>query len=75
MLFLFLKTTQNWAPVAGNDYFQIYKTLQLFTSVITLNTNIFTSIKIIKNTCTHIYTDTKAIKNPKLNNTWVMIKI
>ena len=55
MLFLFLNTTQNWAPVTGNGYFQIYKTLQLFTSIITLSINIFTSIKVIKNTCTHIY--------------------
>jgi hypothetical protein len=29
---------------------QMYKTLQLFTTIFTLNTNKFTSIKVIKNT-------------------------
>ncbi len=41
----------------------MYKTLQLITSLITANTNIFTGINVIKNTCTHIYTNTKVIKN------------
>jgi len=41
----------------------MYKTLQLFTSLVALNTNIFASIKVIKNTCN---TDTKVIKNAKL---------
>ncbi len=43
----------------------MFKTLQLFTCLIAFNTNIFTSIKVIKNTCTHFYTDTKVIKNAK----------
>ncbi len=42
------------------------KTSRLFTSLITSNTNIFKSIKVIKNTCTHIYTDTIVIKKSKL---------
>jgi len=44
-------------------YFKLYYTLQLFTSLFRLNTNIFTSIKVIKNTCTHICTSTKVIEN------------
>jgi hypothetical protein len=52
----------------------MYKILQLFTSLITLNTRILTSIKLIKNTCTHIYTDTKAIKNAKLIKAWVELE-
>jgi hypothetical protein len=38
------------------------KTLQLFTDLNTLNTNMFTGIKVIKNIFTRIYTDTKVIK-------------
>ncbi len=48
---LYDKTTCKFQIKFGNDdYLQIYKTLQLFTSLFTLNTNIFTSIKVIKNT-------------------------
>jgi len=36
----------------------MYKTLQLFASLIKLNTNIFAIINVIKNRCTHFYTDT-----------------
>jgi hypothetical protein len=36
------------------DYLQMYKTLQLFTNTFTFNTNIFASIRLIKNTCAHI---------------------
>ncbi len=43
------------------------------TILITLNINIFTSIKVIKNTCTHIYTETKVIKNAKLIKAWVQL--
>ncbi len=50
------------------------KRLQLFTSVITANTNIFTNIKVIKSTCTHIYTKTVFIKNAKLIKAWVQLK-
>jgi hypothetical protein len=51
----------------------MYKTLQIFTISITLNTNIFTSIKVIKNTCTHIYTVTKVITIAKLIKAWVQL--
>jgi hypothetical protein len=44
----------------------MYKSFRLFTSLITLDRNMFTSIKVIKNTCKHIYADTKVIKNAKL---------
>jgi hypothetical protein len=44
-------------------------------SLITLNANIFTSIKVIKNTCTHICTDTKVIKNEKLIKASVHLKL
>ncbi len=47
----------------SDDYLQMYKTLQLITSLILTNTNTFTSINVIKNTCAHIYTNTKVIKN------------
>ncbi len=35
------------------NFLQMYKTLQLFTNIFTLNTKIFTSIKVIKNTYVH----------------------
>jgi hypothetical protein len=38
--------------------YKMYKTLQLFINIFTLNANIFTGIKHIKNT----YIDTKVIK-------------
>ncbi len=53
----------------------MYKTLQLFTYLITLSTSMLTSIKVIKNTCTCIYTDTKGIKNAKLFKAWVQLKL
>jgi len=53
----------------------MYETLQLFTSIITLKASMFTSIIIIKNTCTNIYTDTKVIKNAKLIKAWVRLKM
>ncbi len=53
----------------------MYKTLQLFTSLITSNTNLITSINVIKNTCTHIYTDTKVIKNAEIIKAWVQLKL
>jgi DNA mismatch repair protein MutH len=49
----------------------MYKTLQLSTGLITLNTRILTSIKFIKK---HIYTDTKAIKNAELIKAWVELE-
>jgi hypothetical protein len=48
------------------DYLQMHKTLQLFTSLITTGANIFTSIKVLKNTCTHTHISTKVIKNAQL---------
>ncbi len=57
----------------SDDYFQMYQALQLFTSSVTLNTNIFTNIKINKNTCTHIYTSTKVNENTKLIKAWVQL--
>ncbi len=55
----------------SDDYLHMHKTFQLFTSVIIANTNIFTSIKVIKSTQTHIYTKTAFIKNAKLIKAWV----
>ena len=54
------------------DYLQMYKTLQLFTNTFTLNTNKFTSIKIIKKThmCRH-----KVIKNTKVVKAWIKLKM
>ncbi len=57
---------QNYIKFMSNDYFQMHKTLQLLISLITLNTNIFMCIKVIKKTCTHIYTNTKVIENAQL---------
>jgi hypothetical protein len=63
-------TCQDQIKFISDNYFQMYKILQLFTSLITLSTNIFTSIKVIENACTHIYTDTKVIRNAELIKTW-----
>jgi len=35
------------------DYYQKYKTLQLYTSIFKFNTNKFTAIKVIKNAYIH----------------------
>jgi hypothetical protein len=51
-------------------YLQMHKTLKLFTSLITTGKNIFTSIKVLKNTCMHIHTNTKVIKNAQLIEVW-----
>ncbi len=49
----------------SDDFVQMYKTLQLFTSLIRLSTKIFTSIEKIK-THVHILTQTqKLLKLPK----------
>jgi len=53
----------------------MYKTLLLFTSLITTNANPFTSINVIKNAYTHIYKNTKVIKNALLINAWVLLKL
>jgi hypothetical protein len=46
------KTTCQFQPkFISADYLLMYQTLQLFTNKFTLNTNTFTSIKVIKNTC------------------------
>ncbi len=52
------------------DYLQMSKTLQIFTSLILTGTNIFTGIKVLKNTCTHIHTNTKVIENAQLIEAW-----
>ncbi len=54
------KTRKKLIKFIGNDYLQLYKTLQLFTSSFTLNTNILTSIKVIK---THVHTFTHTHKS------------
>jgi hypothetical protein len=46
--------------------FSDVQNITILTSQITLNTNIFTSIKVIKNTHAHIYTDTRVILNAEL---------
>ncbi len=47
------------------------KTLQLFTNVFKLNTNIFTNIKFIQTTCT----GTKVIKGAKRIKAWIKLKL
>jgi hypothetical protein len=62
---LYEKTThQFYIKFISNDYLQMYTTLQQLTSTFPLNTNIFTSIKVI---CT----DTKVTKNAKLIKAWI----
>ncbi len=47
-LWSFVQKTNNCQDkFISNDNFHVYKTLQLFTSLTTPNTNIFTSIKVI----------------------------
>jgi hypothetical protein len=47
---LYKKTTCPFEiKFSTDDYLQMYKTLQIFTNTFTLNTNKFTSIKVIKN--------------------------
>jgi hypothetical protein len=42
--------------VTSHDYFQMYKTLQLFTSIITSNTNIFIQAsKVLKDMYIYLY--------------------
>ncbi len=53
----------------------MYKILQLFTSFIKLKINLFTGIKVIENTFTHVYSDTKVSKNAKLIKVWVGLKL
>jgi hypothetical protein len=58
---LYEKTTcQNYIKFISNIISQMYKTLQLFTDLITLNSNIFTNIKNIK-TLEHIFMQTQKI--------------
>ncbi len=42
-------TCQDNIKFISDNYLQMHKTLQLFTNMLTLKTNIFTSIKVIKN--------------------------
>ncbi len=53
-------TCQDKIKLISNNYFQMYKTLQLFTGLITFNTNIFTSIKFLK-TYVHIFAKAKKL--------------
>ncbi len=53
----------------------MYESLQRFQSIMALNTVILTSIKVIKNTCKHIYMAAKVIKNVKLIKAWVQLKL
>jgi hypothetical protein len=55
--------------------FRFTKTLQLLTSIIKLNENIFTSIKVIKIMCTQIYKEPTVVKNAKLIKAWVRLKL
>ncbi len=50
----------------------MYKTLLLFTSLIT---SYLQASKLFKNACTHIYKNTKVIKNALLINAWVLLKL
>jgi hypothetical protein len=52
---MYEKTTcQFQIKFVAEDYLKMYKTLQPFTNIFTLNTNKFTTIKVIKNT--HVQT-------------------
>ncbi len=53
----------------------MYKTVQLFTSLITTKTSKFTSVKVIKNTCAHICTNTKVVKNAQLIKASIKLKL
>ncbi len=76
ILLLYKKTAcKDKIKFINDHYSQMYKTLQLFTSLITSKTNIFTSIKAIENACTHIYADTKVIQNAMLVKVWVQLKL
>jgi hypothetical protein len=59
----------------SDDYLQMYKILQLFTSLITSSANLFTGIKVIEITCTLIYAVTKVIKNSKVIKAFVQLKL
>ncbi len=51
MAIMYKKTTfQFCIKFIIRDYLQMYKTLQLYTNIFTLNTKVFTSISVIKNT-------------------------
>jgi hypothetical protein len=66
-ILMYVKTScQNQIKFISDIYLQLYKTLQLFMNLSTVNTGIFTNIKVIESTCTHIYTNTKVIKMPSL---------
>ncbi len=52
----------------NDDHLQMYKTLQLITSLITTNTNTFTSINVINNTCAHVTQTQTLLKMPSLSN-------
>ncbi len=63
-----------WDQVS-DYYLQQYKSLQLFTSLITTNTNIFRSIKVIE-TPVHIFIQThKLLKMPNLLKLFVKLKV
>jgi hypothetical protein len=59
----------------SDNYFSMHQTLQPFTSIITSNISIFISIEVIKNTCTHIYANTKVIENANFITAWVGLKL
>ncbi len=65
---LLYKSHQFYIKFISNDYLQMYKTLQQLTSTFPLNTNIFTSIKVI-------FTDTKVTKNARLIKAWIKLKL
>ncbi len=62
-------TCQDQIKFISDNYFLMYKTLQLFTNLITL-TQTYLQASVIENACTHIYTDTKVIRNAELIKTW-----
>ncbi len=58
---MYEKTTcQNYIKFISVDYLQLDIVLQLFTSSFTVNTNIFTSIKVVK-THLHIFMQTQKL--------------
>ncbi len=63
-------TCEDWIKFISDDYLQMYKTLQLFMSLITFNTNDLQASKLLK--CMYTYLQRqKIIKNAKLIKAWV----
>ncbi len=61
-----MTTCQFQTKCTTDNHLQMYKTLQLFMNTLTLNTNIFTGIKVIKHTYVQTQTLLKVASTLKL---------